>query len=662
MAAPEKSFMGVFRLPELFDAVVQYLDPKAVHTLRLVNGFFRSQCSAHFSITLDLEKKLRYPDLRSMADSALAVEGMETAEQDRTSYERWNPLDQIQSLKASAGLSSGNVLTPELASILNRCRNLRHIHINDSSYSAREFPDRLSYPSRFLWSSMDPVAGGAGGDSVDRESWSFWDLTPLEGSLCRRLESLTIVVGRHPALNLDRFMTRLSYSCVAKSLRTLKIVCSAYIPMEISWKVFRDCICSFSVLETLDLDDVKIIHSKDPVDDPDHDSQLRETQSWVTPTVKSLRYRFGYHQDQDFKLAFMSLFPNLESLDLASMVLLDGAINERVCSEADRQLPMLSCSDRAAERNASLPVPFPRLKSLNCTSSNIYARHWRDGQILRLWAQRTPNFRINSLFFERADKDIYEELSRSSASLAKIDIEENRHDLVKELLSSPLCRNLQELKFRSKSLDCASLFLACLENPIDLTTLFLDQECSAPRPLPSQVSSWDAPLSQQDFFTRLTWTRTLSTLCLRNLVDFDRVSKDKGHQSLAFMRTFLKFLPRLADFEVVDPISDLSVFHGLGRQPTSVGDSTDTETNSSNLTEGSLLWKNYCLLERPLLTRLKLCKTWYSSSTRDEWRHQLRSQFRFLKNFTLDEERHYNDNGGYDPSNFCTSDRISGGY
>ncbi|KAK3846374.1 MAG: hypothetical protein J3R72DRAFT_486640 [Linnemannia gamsii] len=526
---------------------------------------------------------------------------------------------------------------PDTRDSLNQCGNLRHIDIKAGISGTAESPEKQPYPARLIWSSMFPEHqgggrrggnGGGGGCEDGQQHWTFWDLLPLEGFLFDRLESLTIEVCSKTQLNLDRFMPRLGQSGAAKTLRALTVITLSD-TKKVSWEIFRDCICNLSVLKTLHMHLIEINYTKDSLIDSDDGSQHKmETQlQQVAPTVNSLKCQLANCNDPSITLAFMRLFPNLESLELFGLdSLLDKAVEERIYSEVGRQLPLQQSLWTQQHSTGSAPK-------------------WVESQVLRHWIQRAPNFRLACLcvFDQDVKKGLHEELSAYSVSLAQISIEVNREESVKELLSSRLCRNLEVLGFNGQDLDCVSVFF-CLEDPLESTAVIVDQAGSAP---PSQPSISDEPLlSQQDLFTRFAWTQTLTTLCLRTLVHPSR-SKDESDRSVAFMRSFLKILPRLVDFEVMNPIMDLSFFDGLGRQSTtsSGNDPTDAAT----------------LLERPWLTRLSLCqsndamesitdRSW--SVKLAPWSRQLSFQFRFLKNLDLVREYVGTGNGGYDPSNF----------
>ncbi|KAK3846357.1 MAG: hypothetical protein J3R72DRAFT_433638 [Linnemannia gamsii] len=668
MDALESSLIRVIRLPELFDAIVRHLVPNNIHTLRLVNTLFLEQCSPYFSITLNLERKWCYPNLKNLAESALAIEEgavmATTGRADETSRKQSSHLDLIQGLKISRDRNPHKSMTPEIVSILNQCGNLRHILIKDDHRGTTESPEKQSYPARLLWSSMLPEVqggrgggdGGAGGSENGEQLWTFWDLLPLEGRLFDRLESLTIDMGYHTQLDLNRFMPRLGCSRAAKTLGVLTMTATASNTRKVSWEVFRDCISNLSVLKTLRMNNaINIIYTKDPIIDSDDGSQYKMVTQLrqVAPTVHVLECALGKDRDPDFKLAFMSLFPNLESLKVSDLgSLLDKAVDERVYSEICRQLPLQQSplgqqySTGSVEGNGSPPyqIPFPLLRSLNC--GFFYANDWPDSQVLRHWIQRAPNFRLACLQFSDQDvkMGLHEELSTYSVSLGQISITATRNESVKELLSSHLCRNLEILECDNWNVHCARV-LFCLEDPLKSTMVALDQAGSA-SPSPPSIS--DVPfLSQQDLFTRFPWTQTLTALKFKKLVPFSARSKGEVDPSVASLRSFLKLLPRLVDFEVVNPIDDLSVFEGLGRQSTT--SSIDDPTDAARLSE------------RPWLTRLKVCQsrdskdriTGRSMSDTEKvapWRNRLSFQFRFLKTLVVDRE--YNNNGGYDPGNF----------
>ncbi|KAG0057403.1 hypothetical protein BGZ83_010862 [Gryganskiella cystojenkinii] len=588
MSTSERSLTRVIRLPELFDAIVQYLDLKNFHVLRLVNTLFHDQCVARFSITLDLESLYHQRKFENLAESALAIK-------DGPGHEQLDPLDLIQGLKISRNRYTHKSMTPETVSILNQCRNLRHIHINDDpgSRSTSELSEEPSNPARLFWSSMFPVVQGAwraegnadDGDLKDgKHDWTFWDLLPLEGSLFDRLQSLTFEVHYHSQLNFDQFMTRLGRSHAAKSLDTLTII-SSLRTCEVFWEIFRDCICNLSMLKSFTMEGIKVSNRKQLLTEADDGSQhkMATQQRQVAPTVKSLSYRYGNGQDPDTKLALMSLFPNLESLKLTDLdALLGKAVDERIFFEVgDLQLPLQQSSSSTLEsqlatgpvkrNDASLyPIPFPRLRFLDF--SNFSAKSWEESQVLRHWVKRTPAFRISVLWFDdrEANSGLHEELSAYSATVTHLTINIDDKDIVKTLLTSRLCRNLRSLSFRDRKLDCASVIFECLQVPaVESAVVILDpaMDSTSFLPLPSQASMSLVPLpsSQHDTFTRLPWIQTLTRICFRDLSYTSSMSND---ESLAVLRSFLTLLPRLTDFEVQEPILDLSFFDGLGRQVT----------------------------------------------------------------------------------------------
>ncbi|KAG0376047.1 hypothetical protein BGX24_008354 [Mortierella sp. AD032] len=374
----ESSLIRVLRLPELFDAIVRHLVPSNIHTLRLVNTLFLEQCSPYFSITLNLESKWCYPNLKNLAESALAIEEgaamATTGRADETSRKQLSRLDLIQGLKISRDRNPHKSMTPEIVSILNQCGNLRQILIKDDLRGTTESPEKHSYPARLLWSSMLPEVqggggdGGAGGSENEEQLWTFWDLLPLEGHLFDRLESLTIDVGYHTQLDLDRFMPRLGRSRAAKTLGVLTMTATASNTRRVSWEVFRDCISNLSVLMTLRMNNaINIIYTKDPLIDSDDGSQYKTVTQLrqVAPTVHVLECTLGKDRDPDFKLAFMGLFPNLKSLKVSDLgSLLDKAVDERVYPEIGRQPPLQKSplgqqySTGSVEGNGSPPRAF----------------------------------------------------------------------------------------------------------------------------------------------------------------------------------------------------------------------------------------------------------------------------------------------------------------
>ncbi|KAK3846349.1 MAG: hypothetical protein J3R72DRAFT_433624, partial [Linnemannia gamsii] len=243
-----------------------------------------------------------------------------------------------------------------------------------------ESPEKQPYPARLIWSSMFPEHqgggrrggnGGGGGCEDGQQHWTFWDLLPLEGFLFDRLESLTIEVCSKTQLNLDRFLPRLGHSGAAKTLRTLTVITLSD-AKKVSWEIFRDCICNLShMMET----------------------QLRQ----VAPTVNSLKCQLGNCKDPDIKLAFMRLFPNLESLELFGIdSLLDK--EERIYSEAGHQLPLQQSSLRQQYSTGSIEgngsqyqIPFPLLRSLDCWSFSTGT--WEDMEKARRhWTQKAPGW------------------------------------------------------------------------------------------------------------------------------------------------------------------------------------------------------------------------------------------------------------------------------
>jgi hypothetical protein len=594
--------------------------------LRLVNRLFLDLCAHRFSITLDLENVRRYPDLKKLAESALAFKGTAALASspertDMTDRGQPSPLDLIQSLKISRDRHLCRSLTPDIVSILNQCGNLRHIIIKDDPNSVIGIPEP-SYPARLLWSSMVPVIqggegghGGSGGGSHKQDGkqhWTFWDLIPLEGFLFDRLESLTIYAGCHTRLKLDHFMPRLGSSRAAKSLRALSMTASRG-TAKVSWDVFRDCICSLLVLKTLRIQLIEMIYTEDVVIDSNNGSQSKVmTQlQQVAPTVKLLECYLTNHQDQDARLAVMNLFPNVESLELLAFdALFNKPLDERIFSEVGRQLPPQNSSlgqrysTGFVEGNDSPPyqIPFPLLKSLNC--KDFSCRTWEDSRIVRHWIQRAPNFRLAFLRISDAEfnSGVHEELSAHSVSLESISIRVTRQEYAKDLLSSRLCRNLEVLKFENENLDCASVVF-CLKDPLESACAGILDQARSRASLFWSPTSDALLLRQQRVFARLPWTRTLTTISLPTLPCSSLGSKDESDRSVAYLRSFLQLLPHLVDFEVIRPIMDLSIFDGLGRQ----APASKTHNDPSNSAQAEE-FRSY-LSERPWLTRIKVCRS-----------------------------------------------------
>ena len=578
----EKPWTVVFRLPELFEAIAQYLDKKTLHRLRLVSKALHELSVPFFSITLVIGTERRNRDFKIMIDAVLREKG------------RMNPLDQIQSLQILHDRNHAfSNLDPKGSVLLNQLRNLRHVMVQDDNGRNHTPypPDKSFYPAMLIW----PRVCSCDSHSPKSKSgqWSRWDLLPLEGSMLCRLESLKVTAGAITPFNLDRFFSRLGRSGVSKTLRSLAVVGSRRSLRAVSWKVFRglfqDGANSLQELETLEIEGLKINGL------PGSNLIQGQAQHQRVPSkIKNLTFDYQ-HNNTEFKLAIMDLFPNVETLILDSMQSL---------LELPRDVPI--------ER---LSLLFPRLATLYLRIRSAF--DWDLPNLLRRWIQSHPGLHLAYLDLHEESiqqgKDLVAFLCENFVTLRHLEIFSENKSLVLQLLWSIPCSNLEVLEVRTSKIDGN-----------DIAALALDYDFFPERPAP--------PIFRRASTPRLSWTKTLTRLSLVKVF----ATPDFRH--------LLQSLPCLIDLEIRQPLMSLDLFDGLGRQ-----EQASVLSDGGDLDQllPSSFWTDYGMTERPALERLKLQRSYQSykfdlrdRSAIEEWKKALFFKFRFLSDLTMIYQAH----------------------
>jgi len=523
MTPHQLSWTRALTLPELFDAVIQYMESENIHCLRLVNKMFLELCASYFYITLNVDNSKRYPDMKWILDRHYSV--METKQ-------RRDPLDMIQSLRVFAGHSGYSTTDPRgLSTFLNRCRNLRHITIGDIGSDA--LPEKPWYPARLLWPEFinhgyrltkgTPDFGHR--DLMDERPWSNWDLLPLGGTSLVRLRTLRLEEGRRSPLNLDRFMGRLERSCAARNLSLFSITGDTDQGRRASFSVFQKCICRLKSLEILELSGIDIVDTDGSIGIGHFISAQEEHQQWILPKMKI--FYFSCVLPVDIRLALFALVPNVEALttNLSSL-----------CAGIDQQLFL---DDVDPSSWPTSPVPFPYLRKLDAPITDT--QNWTNSRILHAWIQRNPRFELASLKDVRA---VVDTLIPISVSVKIMQFYSRDQEWVSRVLASSLCRAMDDLEIGCENLDFAGVLIAT---------------CS----LVGLVGSPQS-FTQEEVFSRLPWSRTMTKLCFRTAID-SRLEAKPGEGSLELMRALLRLLPLLNHLEIKEGLKDLALFDGLGR-------------------------------------------------------------------------------------------------
>ncbi|KAG0041807.1 hypothetical protein BGZ83_001281, partial [Gryganskiella cystojenkinii] len=630
----DKSWARVFSISELLEAILAFMDPKTLHTFRLVSRSMRDQCAPFFAITLDITERHRYPILRRL--SSLVMPGAE--------HVASSPLNQIRGLH----LHTQNDLParfdqfyPEtMDTVLDRCRNLREIKITDIPGNNAP-PEKPSYPPRRTWSCRrfilvqpdshhgrycnSDCVGCFGHEDRPKypdngKPWSFWDRLPLEGELLKSLESLSVTAGEYTPMNLDRFMTRVGKSCVANTLRSFTVLGSWDQTRTVSWLALRDCLCNLTVLDAFRIEEIFISYE----DHIDYDSRLGNRNSakgssskfrWIAPSVKSLTIKC--RALLAVKLALLKLFPNLESLVAG----FKSEIWERAVDQ--HYFPNVSsCNDHAGR------VPFPKLKSLDAFIT--LADDWMVSRLLQAWARRQLSFQLVSAqfaatyhpFLRPANEALFKMLCDQNIVVRRIQISDQDVCWATVILTSPVCQQIEALEL--------------LDSSLDFVQILKPAAVQAPQ-------HW--LLNEEQFPVVIQWSRTLTHLSLRTSLD-SRTDTIHGEGALAFVRSAIKMMTQLVDLQLLEPIKDLAFFDGLGRSSPLSGKPVTADVVASSPTAQTFELENYCITERPLLKRLTLCQSF--SLVRDPnfnvlarlWSERLHYQFRFLEDFVSIRQLH----------------------
>ncbi|GJJ68423.1 hypothetical protein EMPS_00769 [Entomortierella parvispora] len=590
----ERPWIVVFRLPELFEVVAQHLDPKSIHSLRLVCRAFHNVCAPYFSITLNVGHVERCECLKALLEAASTTNG------------GCNPLDQIQSVVITGfPHSQFSMLDPKGGVVLNQLQNIRHLSISKiTRLSEKLYPlfpvGGASDPPMMLW---DPLCfSPSDGLMPEEHVWSLLDLLPLEGSILCRLESLKITLDEsRPVYHLDRFFTRLGQSCVSKSLRSLAVIVSRKTQGWVSWKIFQDLFEGETHrllgLEALEMDNLTInghIQKSKP------DAPQPPTHQSLQSKVKRLTFNYPSY-DTELKFAIMELFPNVEVLTFQSRITVPHLPGFNPTSPYSRA---------TIER---FRVLFPRLKVFRFGSEED-TRNWGQCPLLRPWIQNHPGIRLDSwnllpstTYIPNPTSSFFEE-NRVTFERLKILPFTNLNKMdVYRMLESSFFSNLEVIESENRIMDSNDIALLALDN---------------------------ASCPNRRIRTRVSWAATLTRLCVHTV-------------EAPALQQLLSSLPRLVDFEIPNPLMSLSLFDELGRREPSSAcpdpeDLSKLSSRSSSLSSSSNTLVDYRRTERPCLERLTIHRSHHSYQHADhsleleEWRRALLYKFRFLSSLHVD--------------------------
>ncbi|GJJ68462.1 hypothetical protein EMPS_00808 [Entomortierella parvispora] len=635
---------AVFDIPELVQSILVFLDPRTLNIVRGLNRAFHLHCEPHFSILLIIGHRQRYEQLRELANLAKEKSGSRS------------PVDVIRSLHLSYQHNMyqqfQEFVLQSLASVLNRCRNLREITIVDRPWDKGIPTEKPQYLDRIAWANFDVHQNNSCSPvEDDGKPWSYIDILPLEGPMLCGLETLKIEAGTCTPVKLDRFFNRLGKSAAANTLRSLSVISSWSRVRSTSWDTLRKCICGLKALEVLMLNSFKIeqslVDNKIPKDN-------NGESIWLAPRVKVLTVKC--RPNLDLKLAIMDLFPNVESLYLGNTTdLWEKAVD-------DQLIPKTSTRTSPSKMDAvALPTstPFPRLKLLDVAIR--CPTDWEESLLLRLWARGHPHFQLQSLLLRATERPINQPINEDLVStLAKYplsvkDLVVTGRDRLRlcQFLKSNIFRKLETLEAQDFGLDF-----------IEVVQQVLRPELSA--------KEWQiAQYQERSLRDLLPWSGTLTRLLLTssNRVGYYSAQEEVWKAlSIYSLQSLLQMLPQLEDFELSEPIGDLALFDGLGRQRVIESDDTDMNVDRGlgfgleldmDMTWSSastIVFEDYsmsqelsplgtsCMTDRPMLKRLSLVQSYHFQDPRyydplTPWHMELKYKFKFLIDLDLKRQR-----------------------
>lgn len=532
----------VFDIPELVQAIIVFLDHKTLLTVRSLNRTFHLQCEPHFSIFLITEHRQRYRQLGNLVN--LAKEHPDSL----------GPLNVIKGLHLSYQHNLyqdfQESVRHTLAAVLNRCCNLREISVEDRPGDYGLPSEKPQYLARLAWANFDVHQFNPCGPLDDDERpWSFFDILPLEGSMLHRLETLKLVTSTCTPSSLDRFFKRLEESPAAKTLRSLAVTGSWNHVRSTSWDTLRSCVCNLKALHTLAMDSLQIVHR--PTDKGIEINREDEEAIWLAPRVRTLTFKC--RPDLNTKLAVMNLFPNVESLSIGNTAeLWEKAVDEHLFQKAIDH-PTSSRIDTVA---LPKPIPFPRLKQLDVRIRS--SRDWDEALLLHKWAQRQPHFRLQSLSLraserpshQPATKELITTLAKYPVSVKELQVTGRDRPQLCQILKSSIVQRLDTLELSDFGLDFIESVQEVLQPGLS-------------------AKMWQITRSQERSLRELLpWSRTLTRLLLmstNSLGFYSGHDAPRKTSSIYSLQSLLRMLPRLEDFELLEPIEDLVLFEGLGR-------------------------------------------------------------------------------------------------
>ncbi|KAG0048107.1 hypothetical protein BGZ83_006901 [Gryganskiella cystojenkinii] len=346
-----------------------------------------------------------------------------------------NPLDIVQSFVVQSQRND-NISSTDLVknktldattTILNCCRNNLNVEIADLPGISFVTDEQPSYPARLI---------------------------------CFIRKSLTMYTGVYAARSLDRFVIRLSRSCVSRTLRTLALMGGRARQRHVSLEALRDCLCALKVLETLTLSCLLIESNKAS---NNNDSYIPEEYpgSWAVSSVKTLVFD-SEPRTLDVKLGLIVLFPNIKTLSLNDMTNLFGELVEQHFDSLTKERTASSSSiSTTSSTSVPLWIPFPHFRKLDTHLSKI--DQWNSSRLLQLWIQKAKHqfndchhlpFKVSNVNLTGNDnpdvlsqnKGLVEILTRESVQIENLWITSHNQDWVCQVLASGLCQALQGLE------------------------------------------------------------------------------------------------------------------------------------------------------------------------------------------------------------------------
>jgi len=491
----------VFRIPELFATIVQFMDPTTLHSLRAANKTTLLLCAPYFSLKFNVHDLNRYPSLEELFEATLSISETDTGT-------AWHPLDQVQILKFKTAPAEDDACREQrqyrkrILSALNSCRNLRYVYVGDTGrgkFNPDHWRERSFYPARLIWpmgtSTEDNTISCPENDQGDEEKeedlfpWSQWDILPLEGQLLNRLESLKLGQGLLTPMDLDRFMNRLRHSSAAETLRSLEIVGKMQGSRSVSFEALRDCVCDLRKLAVFVIESVNIRRPVKAIETQDEPAEMQkgglQQPQRLPPTVKTLSMKCWV--GRTVKMAIVELFSNVEFLTIdpgrnmweaaEDLHVFTNTISSSVNSDSssDGDVHMNFVTSEAGGTHLSplslCSVPLPKLRRMDITFN--WLDQYTGSQLLQTWiARRKPGslqekggFELVSIClpftrdreYHLSMMNLVKILTQDAVTVSSIQISSDNEKWIIKVLTSRFCQNLQELLLQSEHLNSSKI-------------------------------------------------------------------------------------------------------------------------------------------------------------------------------------------------------------